>query len=515
MFKGKNLIFMAVMLMVGLLGLAGLATEIGGTIKIAMPGDAPTLDGQISTANTVGTIAQHIFECLVAFDEQLIPQPMLAESYDVQNDGLTYVFHLRQGILFHNGEEMLADDVAASIERWMLVSSRGAQVAANVASVTASDDYTVVFELDQLYSELTTFLALANAGAFIMPKEIVEAAGAEPVTEFIGTGPYQFDTWDVGNYVLLTRFEGYQPRSEEGSRKAGERIAYADALKFVAVPETATRVAGVRSGEYDVAMSISYDLYYSLDNDPNVVVERIPGLLAPVFFFNHKQGIMTDLTMRQAILAALDMDAIMKGTIGIENLYFTGPNFSFTKESVFYSEAGSEYYNQANAEKAGELLAEAGYDNEQIRWIAPTGYPEIYWATVIAAQQLVEAGFNIKLDIFDAATFFGTTRPDPTQWDIFTTYHGWVASPAQWSLMSPSYPGWWENEQKEALLTEYMASSDVEGRAAVWADIQQLIWEEAAVARCGTADGFMVISPNLKGFAGVLQPVLWNVWIEN
>jgi len=81
--------------------------------------------------------------------------------------------------------------------------------------------------------------------------------------------------------------------------------------------------------------------------------------------------------------------------------------------------------------------------------------------------------------------------------------------------MSPSYPGWWENEQKEALFTQYLAVSDTEGRAAIWADIQQLIWEEAAVARCGTADGFMLISPNLKGFSGLLQPVLWNVWLEN
>ena len=196
-----------------MLGFVGLAAETGGTIRIAMPGDAPTLDGQISTANIVGTIAQHIYECLVAFDTQLVPQPMLAESFDIQNDGLTYVFHLRHGILFHNGEEMLADDVVASIERWMLVSSRGAQVAAKVSSVTATDDYTVTIELDQLYSELTTFLALANAGAFIMPKEIAEAAGEVPVTEFVGTGPYQLAFWDVGNYVLLTRF----PTSQKAS----------------------------------------------------------------------------------------------------------------------------------------------------------------------------------------------------------------------------------------------------------------------------------------------------------
>jgi len=501
-------------LMLGIFGLTGFAAEKGGVIRIAIAGDPPTLDGQISTSNLTGTVTQHIYECLLAFDEHLVPQPMLADSYEVQDNGLTYVFHLRKGVLFHNGKEMQAEDVVASLERWIKVSSRGAQAGTAVKRIVAKDPYTVVIHLSRPYSELPTFLALANAGAFIMPKEIVEAAGEKPVTEYIGTGPYRFVEWDMGNYVLLKRFEDYKPRPEPASRKAGARIAYADELKFVVVPEESTRVAGVLTGEYDVAMEVSYDKYESLKADPRVAVVRVPGMLAPVFFFNHKQGIMTDLTMRQAVLAALDMERIMQGTVGNKDLYFLGPNFSFSKDSVFYSEAGAEYYNQANPAKARELLKEAGYNNEPIRWIAPAGYPVIYWSTVIAVQQLIEAGFNIKFTLFDAGTFFSTVRPDPAKWDIFSTYHGWVASPALWTLMSPSYPGWWENETKDRLFSQYLAATDIRERAKIWSQIQQVIWEDAAVARCGTADGFLVASPKLKGLQGLLQPVLWNVWIE-
>lgn len=485
-----------------------------GMITMALQGDPVTLDGQVSTSNIVNIITQHIYEKLLAFNWESIPQPMLAESVDIQNDGLKYVFTLRKGIKFHNGTDMTAEDVIASIERWMKVSDRGRQVDSYVDSLTAPDQYTVVFSLNKPFSELTTFLALANSGAYIMPKEIVGGADEQPVKEFIGTGPFQLDRWEVGNYVHLTRYNGYKPVSQAHDKTAGEKKAWADSVRFVTVPEETTRLSGVKSGKYHVALSISYDMYGSLLQDSKVRVEVAEGSLAPVFFFNHKQGIMTNKTMRQAVLAALDMKSIMQGTFGNEDLYFLGPNFSFTKDSIWYSDAGSEYYNQANPAKAKELLKEAGYNNEQIVWIAPTGYPEIYWPTVIGAEQLMNAGFNIKMEVIEAATFFGTTRPDPEQWDMFSTYHGWVASPAQWTVLSPSYPGWWENNEKNRLLEKYFATFDIDDRADVWAEIQQLIWSEAAVARTGTTHSFMVTVPELGGFEGMLQPILWNCWLE-
>jgi peptide/nickel transport system substrate-binding protein len=409
---------------------------------------------------------------------------------------------------------MTAEDVVASVERWMKVSDRGRRAGEYVNNLSTPDDYTVVITLDKPFSELTTFLGYANAGAYIMPKEIVEAAGEQPVEEFIGTGPYMLDRWEVGNYVELARFEDYKARSEQKDKTAGKKVAYADSVRFVTVPEESTRLSGVKSGKYHVSLSISYDMYNNLLEDSTVRVELAEGALAPVFFYNHKRGIMTNKKMRQAATAAMDMEAIMKGTFGNEDLYLLGPNFSFTKESIFYSEAGSEYYNQADPEKAKRLLEEAGYDNEEIIWIAPTGYPEIYWPTVIAAEQLMNAGFNIKMEVIEAATFFGTTRPDPKEWDMFSTYHGFVPSPALWTVLSPSYPGWWENEEKDRLMEKYFGTFDIQERAEVWADVQQLIWDEAAIARTGVAHNFMVTVPELGGFEGMLQPILWNCWLE-
>lgn len=485
----------------------------GDVLRVAITGDPPTLDGQRSTSNIVGTITQHVFETLFAFDGELKPQPLLVDSYEIDKENLVYTLHLREGVLFHNSDEMRAGDVVASLERWMNVSSRGQQVAKNVKEVKAKDTYTVTISLTAPYSELPTFLALANAGAFIMPEEIIEETGDGNLEKYVGTGPYEFVRWESGNYILLERFEGYTPDDAKASRKAGKRVAYAKELRFIPVPETSTRLSGVMGGEYDLSMDLAYDMYPQLQNTNKANSVVVPAMKAPVFFFNHKKGITTNKKLREAFLAALDMEQIMQGAVGYPDLYNLGPNFSFGKESVWYTDAGKEVYNQANPDKAKELLKEAGYNNEPIKWIAMTGYPTIYWSTVVATQQLSNAGFNIHMEIYDPSTYF-SLRSNADKWDVFTTYHGWVASPAQWSVMSSGYPGWWVNEEKENLLDEYMATYDIDKRAGVWEQIQQLIWDEVPIIRIGSAAGLMATSPELENFEGLLQPVLWNVWKE-
>ena len=130
-----------------------------------------------------------MFETPFAFDASWRPQPMLAESHAVSQNGLTHTFKLRRGVLFHNGKEMTSEDVVASLTRWGKVGSRGAVVFRHVEAVTASDKYTVVMHLKEPFAPLLTFLALPSSAAAIMPKEIADATPAGPVTQFVGTGP--------------------------------------------------------------------------------------------------------------------------------------------------------------------------------------------------------------------------------------------------------------------------------------------------------------------------------------
>src|SRR5699024_7403138 len=164
------------------------ASEGGGTLNIAIDAPPPTLDQPVSTATAARDTSRLIFESLVATNADHEAVPMLAESIDT-DDNQTYTFKLREGILFHDGNEMKAEDVVASMERWMEKSTITGNIFID-AVWSAEDDYTVVLELTAPSSLTLDTLASAKQAAGIMPKDIVENAPAEGVEEYIGTGPF-------------------------------------------------------------------------------------------------------------------------------------------------------------------------------------------------------------------------------------------------------------------------------------------------------------------------------------
>ena len=178
-------------------------------MHIAVSANPPTLDTQISNSNIVGQIAYHIFEPLFAMDENYEPQPVLAESYEVSEDGLEYTIKLREGVKFHNGNEMTADDVVASMNRWIEKSPK-ANTLIGGSTFEKVDDYTVKMTANQASSDIITVLANPIMFAAIYPAEIVEAATDEGISEFIGTGPYKLAEWKQDQYIKLEKNDDYQ-----------------------------------------------------------------------------------------------------------------------------------------------------------------------------------------------------------------------------------------------------------------------------------------------------------------
>lgn len=153
-----------------------------------MIGEPQSLDPMVSSTDLVGTIMQHVFEPLYTFDAQWSIKPMLAEGMPtISADGLTYTIALRKGVKFHSDKDMTADDVVASLQRWMDVSARGKAVGQEIASMTAKNANTVEIKLKAVYAPLLAHLAMPSGMAGIMPKESV----APVLQDFIGTGPYK------------------------------------------------------------------------------------------------------------------------------------------------------------------------------------------------------------------------------------------------------------------------------------------------------------------------------------
>src|SRR5438046_4790036 len=209
----------------------------GGAANLAMVAEPQTLDPMASTADLVGTIMQHVYEPLYTFDGNWNVAPMLAETMPViSKDGLVYTIPLRKGVKFHNGKEMTAEDVVASLNRWMEMAPRGKAIAKEVKTLEAKGPNTVVITLNRPYAPLVSHFALPSGFAVIMPKETI----ATPLTQFIGTGPYQFKERKPDQYVQLVRFEGYSARKGAPSGYGGKRAALPDTRLLLPVPHANT-----------------------------------------------------------------------------------------------------------------------------------------------------------------------------------------------------------------------------------------------------------------------------------
>ena len=492
---------------------SGLANA-AGTLRYATVGEPPSLDQHVVTSDLATTIAHHIFEGLYAFNAANSPVGLLAAGETTSEDGKTITIALREGVMFHNGQEMTSADVVASLERWGAHGSRGGLLFANVESVEATGPYEVTIKLSQPFGPWKNLMAFINGGPAIYPESIVKDAGAEPIApeDYIGTGPYMFGEWEANRHVELVRFDGYASPDGPADGYVGTRAAEFDALRFIPVPDVGTRVAGLKAGDYDYAESIPGDLYADLDADPAVSTILNGGPIFGLVFMNSKAGPLSDnFALRRAIQTALDKTPALQVAIGPEGLWRANGSF-LPDGNVWYTASGAEHFSQGNADLARTMAEDAGYAGEPIKFMVSTNYAFHYDKAIVYTKQLAHAGFNIDLQVYDWATLI-EKRAQPDQWDLFFTHHGFVPDPILISVMNDNYPGWWSTPEKAALKAKFTASSDPVERQAIWAEIQALIYEQVPTMKTGDVYTYNIASPQLAGLgeATLIWPHFWNV----
>ncbi len=484
--------------------------QFGGTLKIAMDGEPATLDMMMTTATVTWTLSWHMFENLFALDEKQDIIPMLAEDVELSEDYREYRITLRQGVKFHNGKEMKAEDVIASLNRWGAVNNTGRGVYENLESIEAVNDYEILVKLSEVDATFMVALAAPNNGAIIIPSEIAEAAGDTHMLEFIGTGPFKFVEWRQNAHIMLERFEDYAALEGEARGYGGNKTAYVDRIQYVPVPDATVQVAAVESGEYHYAYAASSDDYDRLKTLPGVrtVVSEPRAHLA--FILNTESGPMSDLKTRQAFQAALKMDDISLVSRGDEAIWRLNPSL-MQKETIWYSEVGAEYYDQNDTEKAKQLLEESSYNGETIRWIASwEGY---YNAALVAKPQLEAAGFVIDVQRYEVGTE-SSMRQDPSQWDAAVTGYTNRPDPTLVPYLNSSSPGWWDNPEKEELLENMIRETDFDKRFEMWERIQELYYEDAAYIKICDYSTLRVMSDKLMNFQPSTDIFFWNVWLD-
>ena len=330
-------------LVIALTALLALSLAAAQTqLNIALQAEAGTLDPRIALSVYDNQLIDTMMEPLVMFGYDLALEPRLATSWTVSDDGLTYTFELREGVLFHDGTTFGSEDVKATFD-WMLDRNNPAtyiDLYADIVEVTAVDERTVSFTL----GEQNAFFLNSIARLQIIPSERVDDPSF--ATNPVGTGPFRFVERVSDDRTVVEAFDDYW-----GGRAKVDRVV------FRPITEDATRLLALEAGEIDLFQGQINGIDLArLEQDDRFVVSRTAGTGNIYLGFQHASEGLKDVRVRQAFAHLLNREAIVDRVllgVGLPGVSMISPNTEWFNENV--------QRFPYDPERARELLAEAGY----------------------------------------------------------------------------------------------------------------------------------------------------------
>jgi peptide/nickel transport system substrate-binding protein len=448
------------------------ATACTGSITWALDSDPSNLIpfGGVSTSNMWGK--ELMYDSLLQWDQDLEIQPALAESFEVSDDATSYTFTLRQGVMFHNGQEMTANDVKYSIETAVLPPAPGIEISflANIASVEVVDDYTVTITMAKADPSLPGVLAWSRYTP-IVPNGIADQINL--LSEGIGTGPYRLVEYVSNDRVVYTCNEDYwQPG-----------IPCIKDVTLKILPDEQSRVAALRSGEIDGG-TLTADVARTLEGDESL--QTLTGLFsAPrVIQFNTTEDVpWRDVRVRQAINLAVDRQEIIDNVYG-GDAELTGAIPPGYGDWPLSSEKLQEYYTP-DLERAQALMQEAGFADGFDVTLQAIAQPREYTQIAeIVRERLRPLNINVTVEPLEIGTFATNIGDGNFQWA--STGRGMRGDPSGYVIDfrngTPQNVTWfgdgWNNEEINTLYDEALATADPEARLAAYQRIQELIAED-------------------------------------
>ena len=459
----------------------------GGSVVVGIQQDIDSLDPHKATAAGTKEILFNIFEGLVKPDSNGDLMNAVASGYSISEDGLTYTFTLRDGVKFHNGNDVTAEDVKYSLERvsglldgTALISTLSAEKG-GITSVDILDDRTVQVSVGSANLEL-----IYSFTAAIIPAGSGEDAEAQP----IGTGPFSFVSYKPQEGIVVTKNENYW---QEG-------LPYLDEVNFKIVNSADTALMELKGGSIDIYPYLTDSQASELAGSMEVLAA--PSNVVQALFLNNADETLSDAKVRQAICYALDRDSV--------NEFVFGGNGAIASAAMlptmasYYVDLNDVYGTGADIEKAKELLTEAGYpEGIDFEIKVPSNY-EVHMQTAeVVAEQLNAAGINTTIipvewetwlnDVYNGrnyqATISGITT-DLTPGYLLNRFQ--TDSPK--NFINYANPAFDETYAKAA------ASLDMEEKAECYKELQRIMTEDAGTAFISVPPITVAINPDLSGY---------------
>ena len=519
------------------------AAVAAGVMALAAPGDAEAqqkvlrvvphadlsnIDPIWTTAYITRNHAYLVFDTLFALDENLEVQPQMAEGYEVSDDGLTWTFTLREGLLFHDGQPVTSEDAVVSLERWASRDGMGQKLMSVAEGFEIVDDRTFTLKLKEPYGLVLESLGKISSNVpFIMPARLARTPSTEQIPEVIGSGPFRFveEEWEPGNLVVYEKFEDYVPRDEPPSYAAGGKVAKVDRVEWHYIPDAATATQALLAGEVDLYEQPAVDLIPMLKADPSITLETVDPLGTQAFMrFNFLYPPFDNKLIRQAAMHAISQQDYMYAIIGDPSYFMEFCGAYFMCGTPFETDVGSEILREKNLDRARELLEEAGYDGTEVVILDATDVPVAHGQSLVTAQALREIGMNVRLAAVDWATMTSrrAVRDDPAKggWNLFPTW--WLAvdqmNPISNIAVAASgdtaWFGWPENARIEELRNAFARSSDFEERKQIIEELQRELYDFVPYLPTGQYYQPTAWRENVSGVLKTPVPFFWNIEVE-
>jgi peptide/nickel transport system substrate-binding protein len=477
--------------------------QAGGRVVMTLYTDVFSFDPTVPTDNPSIWTMLNVYDQLTRVaPESREVEPGLAESWETSEDGLTWTFALREGML-PDGTPVTADDVVFSLERIFDSATWGFLFAA-FESAAAEDERTVTIQLSQPWAPMLADLSLY--GASILPQAAVEADPDAFFNAPYSSGPFAVTEWAKGDRILLAKNPNYWNAPQP----------FLDELEFRIVPDDNTRVIQLEAGEVDIATDLPYSQIERLRETPGIVVLTDPLSRVDYIALNHTREPFNDINVRKAINHAVNKDQIIQ-TVLFGN---AEPAQSLLTKMLWWNEAGEPY--AYDPELAREFLAQSSVPDgfETTLLISAGNSTQQQYATVVQ-QNLAEIGITVSIEMLDELTLYNDYFQQ-LEYDMLAQYHTTdIIDPDLIINYAMNHAGgnqaiWtgYNNPEIAELTLAAQTEQDPAAREEMYHQIQQMSLDDAQVLFLYFPTSRTALHDWVHGFK--VQPTgnyrMWEVW---
>ncbi|MBR1125610.1 ABC transporter substrate-binding protein [Bradyrhizobium lablabi] len=496
------------------------------TLTAVMHSDLRVIDPGFTTAYITRDHGYMVYDTLLATDSNFKVQPQMAD-WKVSDDKLTYTFTLRDGLKWHDGAPVTAEDCVASLKRWGRNDAMGQKLMDFVASLEPIDAKSFALKLKEPYGLVLESIGKPSSYTpFMMPKRLAETPAGQQIKEQIGSGPFKFvqAEFQPGVKAVYEKNTDYVPRKEPPSWTAGGKVVKVDRVEWVTMPDAQTAVNALQSGDIDFMENPSFDLLPVLKANKEIQIETLNKLgFQTLGRMNFLLPPFDNVKVRRAAFLAINQKPVLDALVGNPEYYKICGAYFVCGTPLATEEGSDTLLKGTGLADAKKALAESGYDGTPIVIMAPGDVVTLKAQPIVVAQQLRDAGFKVDLQATDWQTVV-TRRASqkPTKeggWNMFFT--NWVGADVMNPIANASiggkgtkggWFGWAEDAKIEQLKDSYARSTSPDEQKKIAGEIQKQAFEQVIYVPLGQ---YLAPSAWRKSLSGVLDgpatPIFWNI----